>query len=558
MKIYPCVLMTAVTFLGACQQATSRQPGPDLTAALARAQQGRPLRYVAIGGSITQAGRGWIGDWLHEQFPQSTVLVTNSGMSATGSGLGVFRVARDVIACQPDLVAIEYAVNDGDQTDESAIHNVESLVVRLKSLPQPPAIILLEVAQRGGVNQARHHKVAQHYGLIEVDLQRAADDYLRKTGQPWETLFTDDVHCNDAGNAFYTQTIAAQLQTWVNLVKARKFIPQDLETPPVSKLPAPLSTKPLLLDGRLTTLTEVPGWKKAPSPANWWGMFFQGVITATDPGATYVLPFRGTTVGLFYDLDASYGSFYASIDGGLPVQVMTNLRSGYDYTVLARDLPAREHLLTIVLPAPEPAAAAPVKINGPVKFGYALFAGATMASREPSPQGKYSAAVLRELSFTPITAREWSWLGPYPVTSTEASNIHLKFPNKIPGATSHPTEAPPTASSLDWYPLTGTDALIDFWQITGSKQSSVTYAQAPIQRTAAGKALLRFSVDYFAKIWINGELVATFDHSHGGSVAPNLIPVYLRQGANTIVVKTAAGSRGHNFSLAISKENQVP
>ena len=94
--------------------AAGENPGTDIGDIFAAARSGQPLRYVAIGGSITQAGKGWIGDWLRGRFPRSSVTAVNSGMSATGSGLGVFRIDQDVIAYQPDLVAIEFCVNDAD------------------------------------------------------------------------------------------------------------------------------------------------------------------------------------------------------------------------------------------------------------------------------------------------------------------------------------------------------------------------------------------------------------------------------------------------------------
>lgn len=112
-----------------------------------RAERGALLRYVAIGGSITEAGGpGWVGDRLREQFPDSLVSVVNSGMSGTGSSLGVFRVERDVLAHQPDLMVIEFCVNDGGLPDAQAIRNMETIVVRLKSLPHPPAVVVVEAA----------------------------------------------------------------------------------------------------------------------------------------------------------------------------------------------------------------------------------------------------------------------------------------------------------------------------------------------------------------------------------------------------------------------------
>ena len=41
------------------------------------------------------------------------VAVYNAGMSGTGSALALFRLERDVLAFQPDLVLYEFVVNDG-------------------------------------------------------------------------------------------------------------------------------------------------------------------------------------------------------------------------------------------------------------------------------------------------------------------------------------------------------------------------------------------------------------------------------------------------------------
>lgn len=338
--------------------------GNDVARAFADAESGRPLRYVALGGSITQSGVGWIGPWLKEKFPASQVTTINSGMSATGSALGVFRIERDVISHQPDLVAIETCVNDDSLPDEVAIRYVESLVVRLKKLPHPPAIIFIEAAAKNGSKIQRHRQVARHYGLLEIDLQAAVDAELKRTGQEWSAFFTDNVHPNEAGNQFYARTIEQALAPLLGQK------PSEGER----VLPQPLSEKPLILDGRMVPLfgiTGVPGWKKNASPPFWMDAFFNGTLSAAEPGAALEIPFRGTCVGIFYPMDKSYGTFDVSIDGGKPQRIALNTRGGYSLDVLGRDLPAGEHVLRVALPAVDPAPG----VNGEVRLGYLLLAG---------------------------------------------------------------------------------------------------------------------------------------------------------------------------------------
>lgn len=44
----------------------------DLAEVFRCALYGGPLRCGAIGGSITQAGNGWIEAWLRKRFPESS------------------------------------------------------------------------------------------------------------------------------------------------------------------------------------------------------------------------------------------------------------------------------------------------------------------------------------------------------------------------------------------------------------------------------------------------------------------------------------------------------
>jgi len=513
------------------------EAGRDLIPVFIRAEQGGPLRYVAIGGSITQGGNGWIGDWLRQQFPKSAVAAVNSGMSATGSELAMFRAPRDIIAHQPDLVALEFCVNDGNLADDEAIRCMETLVVRLKSLPKPPAIVIIEAAAQGGVNLARHRKVAQHYGLLEINLQDAIDQYLKKTSQPWSALFTDAVHPNEAGHAFYARVIEDNL---------RPFIAKAWENPEVqdTPLPHPLSTKPLLLDARMVLLSSYTGWKREPSVPFWWNMFFSGLLAADTPGNLLVFPFRGTTVGLFYAMDKTYGSFYASVDEATPQEIRTNTRGGYYYSIIGRDLLPEEHRLSVVLPQPEDGPQA-FPETGPVKLGYALVAGETGAGSAVASRGTFHG-----LRFESLRAGAWSIAGPYPIQSKEMRPPDYSAALDIP--------YPPETGAHDpklWHSLPRNGALIDFAGQKAPSAPGVIYASTSLYDTFGCAATLRLTVDFFARIWLNGKQIG-YIRSHDGPYNPILIPIALQAGSNDLLVKVVSGSRGHSFSVSIAKEEK--
>ncbi|HEY3396967.1 MAG TPA: GDSL-type esterase/lipase family protein [Armatimonadota bacterium] len=531
--------------------------GGDLLPVFVRAHLGQPLRVVGVGGSITQsAGENlWIGAWLREQFPKSTVYTHNAGMSATGSEWAVYRLERDVIAYQPNLVFLECAVNDTGTTDEAAIRTMETLVVRLKQLPDPPAIFFVEAASRKGGHIARHQRVAAHYGLLDVNLDQAAKEYLAAGNLDWKTLFSDDVHLAEAGQAFYGKILGERLQPYVDAARreARKLAREAHPVLPVDRprLPRPLSAPPLLLDAHLQTLWPQAGWKLDNPLPEWWNMFFQTVVMPQKPGVTMTIPFRGTTVGLFYAMSEDYGVCFASVDGGEPVEILSSDRRGYNYTILARDLPACEHTLTLAYPAQD---------YRPVRLGFLLLAGETGAAHALAPAGLHTAAELLGWELRAVPASAWAWIGPF----GDTTNAPTQYPSDAFRNTVYPPEAAVqsfagiTAAPLTyegqtrrWQVAPGEDRWVDFGKLTGAPFLGRNYAALRLWVPQAGTRAVRFTVDYYAKLWLNGQLVKVLDSPHGGGRTPMRLELDLRAGWNDLLIKQESGSQGNHLSLAL-------
>lgn len=121
--------------------------------AMKRAANGEDVTVAYIGGSITQgAGATPINTECYAYksflgFKELTKAGDNlhyvkAGVGGTPSQLGVIRYERDVVReTAPDVVIIEFAVNDeGDETKGDCY---ESLVRKVLSYPNKPAVILL-------------------------------------------------------------------------------------------------------------------------------------------------------------------------------------------------------------------------------------------------------------------------------------------------------------------------------------------------------------------------------------------------------------------------------
>ncbi len=79
---------------------------------------GEPLRIIALGDSLTQ---GWMvrkgyldffADMLKVQFPDCDVTIINRGIPGDTAEGGLFRLREDVLDSEPDLVFIQFALND--------------------------------------------------------------------------------------------------------------------------------------------------------------------------------------------------------------------------------------------------------------------------------------------------------------------------------------------------------------------------------------------------------------------------------------------------------------
>jgi lysophospholipase L1-like esterase len=181
---------------------------------VAKARRGEPVTIGVIGGSITVGAfaskpensyAGRLLAWWREQFPQCEFRSVNAGAGGTGSMVGAMRAEKDLLFAKPDLVVIEFAVNDY-WTDGEAY---EGLVRQILAQPNSPAVLLLFMMWQGGGNdQEMQSKVGAYYGLPMVSFRDALWPEISAGRIRWPDYIVDTVHPNDAGHK-----LAARLLT---------------------------------------------------------------------------------------------------------------------------------------------------------------------------------------------------------------------------------------------------------------------------------------------------------------------------------------------------------
>jgi lysophospholipase L1-like esterase len=354
----------------------------------AKAKVGGEVRVAYLGGSIT-AAPGWrVGslEWLKRRFPAASFRELNAAIGGTGSDLGAFRVGQDVVAGKPDLVFVEFAVNDGGTAPEQIQATMEGIVRQLKRADpatdicfvytlSSPVLADLE-AGRCQRSAAAMETVADHYRIPSVHFgpevaKRIAAGTLVFKGEkpePFDAaslpmLFsTDGVHpLVETGHVLYTDVLTRSLEAIERAGEGGE---------------PPAMPEPLRADhweaARLLPITREMlrgGWQRCEPEADPLGRQFAARMPAlwktAAPGAS--LAFRVTVpeaAGVKTRRLAAYdllgpggGTVEIRVDGGEP-RKLPRIDGYCTYWRLATlplgDLTAGEHTIEVTLTADHP------------------------------------------------------------------------------------------------------------------------------------------------------------------------------------------------------------
>lgn len=276
-----------------------------------------PIVYGAIGGSITQGAAAdplsacyvsRFGEWLDHEHPAGCTTI-NAGIGASNSLFGVFRARRDLLDHKPDIITIEYAVNDlgGGEIERG----YEALVRKCLAQDNSPAVILLFTMRRNGENrQEEHMRIGMYYNVPMLSYRDAVWPDIEEGRHSWEDLSPDEVHPNNDGHGF----IAEMLK---RLAEEAKATEQESAAPSLPERLNPESEKfsdCRVVDADLMTVMSNRGWTTGPHKGGYTG--FQ----SKEPGAELTLTFRCRFASLGYKKYAGdFGRLEILLDDEEPV-----------------------------------------------------------------------------------------------------------------------------------------------------------------------------------------------------------------------------------------------
>ena len=278
-----------------------------------KANRGETLTIGFIGGSITQGCHSSkpeyayayrVYEWLQQKFPDADLTYVNAGIGGTTSHFGTARVKEDLLVYQPDLVFLDFTVND-DATDffEETYEGVARQI--LLSEKAPALVPVCHIYYQNGMNAERvHAKICRHYKLPVVSMrplyQRLLDGELEMN-----EITTDGLHPNDYGHKLVADLIIEKLEVY--MVEAEENRKKDVcgenMTAVSEKIAAPLTANQYEHAVRYNNLSCLPQMEGFESdtriPADITDCFAKG-WTAKENGARITFSAECTELAIQY------------------------------------------------------------------------------------------------------------------------------------------------------------------------------------------------------------------------------------------------------------------
>jgi len=321
------VIILGETFMDKDISTTSNSSLAPLMRAMNKLQRGEILSVVTLGGSITTgytaqdpAAEGWAGriqQWWEQKARESggTVLFHNAGLSGTDSAWATVRVADHVLLHDPDIVFVEFAINDQWLDKKVRLRSYEGLLRQLLAFSDR-AVVLLFLNERGHPERGQgkeQSELGRHYNLPMLFWA----DWVK--ADEWNRYFSGNeaIHPNNEGH----ESIARGIIDFLERLWGMTQRTGDVSSVGKNVLPPPLYSDEFqhvrwIHSGNAEILSNTgwivggdlhPEWfrRGGSMPAGW---------QSNDKNAHLVIRVRGKSVGILYSESDQYRNAQAWVE----------------------------------------------------------------------------------------------------------------------------------------------------------------------------------------------------------------------------------------------------
>ena len=203
-----------------------------------RAANGESLVIGFLGGSITQGSLSstpktcyayLVYEWWKKSFPNAEFSFVNGGIGGTTSHYGGARAWKDVLCYRPDIVTVDFSVND--DANEFFEETYEGTLRRLLMAPSAPAVVVLNnVFYDTGKNaQEYHNRIADHYGIPHVSIKDTIFPDVESGKIVRADITPDNLHPNDKGHRLVADEICKLLDSIKAEVEEEAIAGENIE-----------------------------------------------------------------------------------------------------------------------------------------------------------------------------------------------------------------------------------------------------------------------------------------------------------------------------------------
>lgn len=264
-----------------------------------RASKGAPITIGFLGGSITQGALASAQDncyvslvsrWWQSRYPN--VRFINAGIGGTTSQFGASRVEEDLLRYQPDLVFVEFSVNDDDTPFFRETY--EGLVRQI--LRNGAGVMLIHNVRYDNMVSAEnvHLEIGKHYQLPCVSMRNTIYPLVTSGEIQNRQITPDDLHPNDQGHRLVASVITHFLET------IRQAEQKD---PCALSIPAPLTANQYECSVRHQNHNSSPvleGFRADDTPQEHITQMFRRGYTAWHLGERIIFQVEGTGIAVQY------------------------------------------------------------------------------------------------------------------------------------------------------------------------------------------------------------------------------------------------------------------
>lgn len=171
-----------------------------LTSKLEAAENGESLTVAYLGGSITE-GQNYsspFSSYVKSTFANGSFKEVNAGLSGTSSVVGLVRCENEVIKNNPDIIFLEFSVNDHE--DIMYKKCFESLIKKCLSQPNDPAVVVLINRSKGGFSsQTQMAAAANNFDVPIISMDDALTKAFNSGFLKTDDYYTDEYHPHKNG-----------------------------------------------------------------------------------------------------------------------------------------------------------------------------------------------------------------------------------------------------------------------------------------------------------------------------------------------------------------------